>query len=49
VILIQRKSGDVPLPELFNGPDLIEVVPKVSNLTPVDHYKVVCNKIYSVF
>jgi hypothetical protein len=48
VIRIQRKSGDVPLPELFIGPDLIEVVPLVSNLTPVDHYKVVCNKIYSV-
>jgi hypothetical protein len=32
VILIQRKGGDVPQPELFIGPDLIEVVPKVSNL-----------------
>jgi hypothetical protein len=41
---------------LFIGPDSIEVVPKVRNLgfvvnmnlTPVDHYKVVCQRIFSV-
>jgi hypothetical protein len=56
VILIQRGGGDVPQPELFIGPDSIEVVPKVrnlgfvlnKNLTPVDHYKAVCQRIYSV-
>jgi hypothetical protein len=50
VILIQRSGGDVP--ELFIGPESIEVVPKVRNLgfvlnrnlTPVDH----SHKIYSV-
>jgi hypothetical protein len=56
VILIQRGRGlgDVPQPELFIGPDTM--VPKVRNLgfvlnrnlTPVDHYKVVCHRIYSV-
>jgi hypothetical protein len=46
----------MPQPELFIGPDLIEVVPKVRNLgfvlnrnlTPVDHFKAVCQRIYSV-
>jgi hypothetical protein len=46
----------VPQPELFIGPDSIEVVPKVRCfgfdlnriLTPVDHYKAVCERIYSV-
>jgi hypothetical protein len=41
----------VPQPELFIGPDSIEVVPKVRNFrnfTPVDHYKVVYQRIYSV-
>jgi hypothetical protein len=45
VILIQRGGGDVPQPELFFGPDSIEVVPMVRNLgfvlnrnlTPLDH------------
>jgi hypothetical protein len=49
-------GGDVPQPELFIGPDSIEVVPKVRNLgfvlnrnlTSVDHYKEVCQRIYSV-
>jgi hypothetical protein len=48
--------GVVPQPELFIGPDSIEVVPKVRNfgfvlnmnLTPVDHYKAVCQRLYSV-
>jgi hypothetical protein len=56
VILIQRGGGDVPQPEMFIGLDWIEVVPKLRylgfvlnrNLTPVDHYKVVCQRIYSV-
>jgi hypothetical protein len=51
VILIQRGGGDEP--ELFIGPDSIEVMPKVRNLgfvlnrnlTPVDHYKAVCQRI----
>jgi hypothetical protein len=41
---------------LFIGPDSIEVVRKLTNLglvlnrilTPVDHYKAVCQRIYSV-
>jgi hypothetical protein len=32
VILIRRRGGDVPQPELFIGPDSIEMVPKVRNL-----------------
>jgi hypothetical protein len=56
VILIQKRGGDVPEPELFIGPDLIELVPKVrnfgsvlnGNLTPVDQYKAVCQRIYSI-
>jgi hypothetical protein len=54
VIPIQR--GEVPQPELFISPDSIEVAPKVRNLgfvlnrnlTPVDHYKAVCQRIYSI-
>jgi hypothetical protein len=50
------KGGDVPQPELFIGPDSIEVVPKARNLgfvlnrnlTSVDRYKAVCQRIYSV-
>jgi hypothetical protein len=46
----------VPQSEFFIDPDSIEVLPKVrnmgfvlnSNLTPVDHYKAACQKIYSV-
>jgi hypothetical protein len=46
----------VPQPELFIGPDTIEIVPNERNLgfilnrslTLVDHYKAVCQKIYSV-
>jgi hypothetical protein len=46
----------VPQPELFIRTDSIEVVPKVRNLefvlnrnlTPVDHYKAVCQRMYSV-
>jgi hypothetical protein len=53
--LIQR-GGDVPQPELFIGPDSTVVVPKIRNLgfvlnrnlTPVDHYKAVGQRIYSV-
>jgi hypothetical protein len=49
-------GGDVLQSELFIGPDSIEVVPKVTNLrfvlnrnlTPEDHYKAVCQRIYSV-
>jgi hypothetical protein len=56
VILIRRGGGDVPQPELFIGPDSIEMVPKVRNLgfvlnrilTPVDHYKAMSQRIYSV-
>jgi hypothetical protein len=47
---------DVPQLELFIGLDSIEVVPKVRNLefvlnrnlTSVDHYKAVCQRIYSI-
>jgi hypothetical protein len=56
VILIQKRGDDVLQPKLFIGLDSIEVVPKLRNLgfvlnrnlTPVDHYKVVCQKIYSI-
>jgi hypothetical protein len=42
----------VPQSELFISPDSIEVVPKVRNLglvlnRPLDHYKAVCQRIYS--
>jgi hypothetical protein len=56
VILIQREGAvsDVLQPELFIGPDSIEMVPKVRNLgfvlnrnlTPVDHYEAVSQRIY---
>jgi hypothetical protein len=57
VSLIQRKGDDVPQPELFIGPDSIELVPKVRNLgfvlnrnlTRMDHYKAICQRIYYVF
>jgi hypothetical protein len=54
--LFLSKKGGVPQLELFIGPDSIEVVPKVRNLglvlnrnlTFVDHYKAVFQRIYSV-
>jgi hypothetical protein len=51
VILIQKRGGDVPQPELFIGPDLIEVVSKVRNLGFVLNRNltpVVCQRIYAV-
>jgi hypothetical protein len=36
VILIQRRVGDVPQPEMFIGPESIEVVPRICSEQELD-------------